>query len=263
MDRILIRDLEIRTAGKDGGICRYLLSAEAETDLRRAALSGGAVRGTDPEEMAATIMRTAAENIGAAPEAFLEETAKTLLLLYEDVRCVKLTAEKICTAADSSLYRTAYVIERGWHTASAALSSNSGNMKGYVTAAMKLLSGNDLLRVLKNSRVARFEKTEKGECVNTVLLLETILPADELLELLQVTEASAGRDYAKGRDECVLDADLLLYDDMISSDEHLLLPHPEIAKRAYVLKGLCETVPKMIHPVLKKTMEELGKELNA
>ena len=98
---------------------------------------------------------------------------------------------------------------------------------------------------------------------STVLMLETILPADELLELLQVTEAGAGRDYAKGKEECVLDADLLLYDDMISSDEHLLLPHPEIAKRAYVLKGLCETVPKMIHPVLKKTMEELGKELNA
>lgn len=260
MDQIIVKDLEVFTAGGDGRIVRHLLTAKLDTDLRRVSTAGGAIQGVSPESVAQQFLNTFEQQAGQKPEAILEKAAETVLLQNGDVRKVQLTLSRTIAGPGGSPYETAYMVTREWHTAYAAMSSNFGNMKNFVANGLKALSGNDLLRVLKNSRITHFDKSEKGECVNTVIELETLLPADELLQLLQVIEASLGRNYAAGSAECSLDLDLLLYDAEISADEHLLLPHPGLAKRAYVLKGMAEIAPYRYHPVLMKTMETLFKD---
>jgi len=54
-----------------------------------------------------------------------------------------------------------------------------------------------------------------------------------------------------------IDLDILLYADRITDSDRLKIPHPKIQNRWFVLKPLADLVPDMVHPVLKKTMNEL------
>jgi 2-amino-4-hydroxy-6-hydroxymethyldihydropteridine diphosphokinase len=55
----------------------------------------------------------------------------------------------------------------------------------------------------------------------------------------------------------IIDIDILFFNDDIVNEENLLIPHPEIPNRRFVLMPLNEIAPDMLHPGLKKTMKEL------
>ena len=54
-----------------------------------------------------------------------------------------------------------------------------------------------------------------------------------------------------------MDLDILLYGDAISAEPGLLLPRPDLLRRAYMLKPLADIAPDVVHPVEKKTIREL------
>jgi len=74
-------------------------------------------------------------------------------------------------------------------------------------------------------------------------------------------------EYALGRTREVpdgprtIDLDLLLYGDVLSDTEFLRLPHPRLHERRFVLEPLVEVAPRLVHPVLKKTVAELLESL--
>jgi 2-amino-4-hydroxy-6-hydroxymethyldihydropteridine diphosphokinase len=94
---------------------------------------------------------------------------------------------------------------------------------------------------------------------NAAVLLETALDPHELLQHLLAIEAAMGRDRAgvplKG--PRIIDLDLLLYGELQMADPHLILPHPAMHLRAFVLAPLAEIAPAMQHPILKATIEQL------
>lgn len=99
--------------------------------------------------------------------------------------------------------------------------------------------------------------------INAVGSLHTSLEPLELLREMFVIEKGLGRKRILNgipEDRC-LDLDLLYWDDLVSDDPFITLPHPEIANRLFVLKPLAEIAPELCHPVTGKTTEEMMRDL--
>jgi 2-amino-4-hydroxy-6-hydroxymethyldihydropteridine diphosphokinase len=95
---------------------------------------------------------------------------------------------------------------------------------------------------------------------NAVGLLQTLLSPEDLLAVMLQVEEELGRDRQKGRDRTI-DLDLLYYDDLVLATSSLNLPHPEIAKRRFVLAPLAELAPLHVHPILHQTSLEMMENL--
>ena len=61
----------------------------------------------------------------------------------------------------------------------------------------------------------------------------------------------------------VLDLDIILFDTMVLDTSNLVIPHPRMHKRHFVLKPICDIDPDIIHPVFNKTMQSLLEDLDA
>ena len=94
--------------------------------------------------------------------------------------------------------------------------------------------------------------------LNMVIKVETGLEPEELLFQLLDIEKEMGRvRTGKGYRSRVIDLDILLYDDLVINSGELVIPHPLLHKRMFVLEPLCEIAPDFVHPVLNKTIAEL------
>lgn len=93
---------------------------------------------------------------------------------------------------------------------------------------------------------------------NCVGIVETSLPPLELLKNLLRIESELGRDRGKNQDRTV-DLDILYYEDLALKTPELIVPHPDIQDRLFVLAPLEEVAPEYVHPVLLKTTVEMRK----
>ena len=96
---------------------------------------------------------------------------------------------------------------------------------------------------------------------NAVCTVETVLSPEELLEILAELEDSTGRERAEENAARALDLDILCYNNVIKGEGDLVLPHPRMHERAFVLHPLSEVMQNWRHPVLDKTVDEMIKTL--
>ena len=59
----------------------------------------------------------------------------------------------------------------------------------------------------------------------------------------------------------IIDLDIIFYDNLVSDDEFVVLPHPRMEEREFVLKPLAEIAPNKVHPLLNKRVFRLLEEL--
>ena len=93
---------------------------------------------------------------------------------------------------------------------------------------------------------------------------DSLLSPEEVLAVTQQIEKSLGRKEKSRQgqyaDRCI-DIDILLYDDRVIETPDMILPHPHMAERMFVLEPLAEIMPHLLHPLLKKTILQLKEEL--
>jgi 2-amino-4-hydroxy-6-hydroxymethyldihydropteridine diphosphokinase len=97
--------------------------------------------------------------------------------------------------------------------------------------------------------------------LNIVSILRTAVPPEELLLWLQKIESQMGRGEGKRWGPRLIDLDILLYDSLVFSSSRLVIPHPRMHQRSFVLLPLAEVVPQWRHPILGKGISQLAEEL--
>ena len=115
--------------------------------------------------------------------------------------------------------------------------------------------------VLKKSDIyvtSAWGNPDQPDFVNQVVCLETTLSAHELLNQLLKIEEELGRirDHQKWM-ERTMDIDILFFNDDVIETDVLKIPHPFIQERKFVLIPMAELAPKLMHPLLNKTIEML------
>ena len=98
---------------------------------------------------------------------------------------------------------------------------------------------------------------EQPNFLNGAMLLRTSLEAPELMAGLLGVEAALGRVRTVVNGPRVIDLDLLLFGDGVIEQAGLVVPHPRLAERRFVLEPLCEIAPDMVDPRRKTTIREM------
>ena len=105
-------------------------------------------------------------------------------------------------------------------------------------------------------------KSNQPWYVNGVVEISSSADPHKILEILLSIESSFGRQRKKKNESRVIDLDLLSYNDKLIETNSLVLPHPRMHLRNFVLKPILDIDPNWIHPLLKKTVKELIKEID-
>ncbi len=95
--------------------------------------------------------------------------------------------------------------------------------------------------------------------LNAIVIIESILLPLDLLKYLQYIENKRGRKRLEHWGARTLDLDILFYGNQIMSSSELIIPHPEIQNRKFVLMPLNEIASDFIHPILQKSILDLLK----
>lgn len=103
-------------------------------------------------------------------------------------------------------------------------------------------------------------KTDQPSFYNQALMINTPLPAIELLHTILLIENSMGRRRFEKYGPRVIDIDILLFNDEFIQLPNLKIPHPELVNRRFALAPLNAIAPEVVHPVLKKTIAVLLQE---
>lgn len=146
-----------------------------------------------------------------------------------------------------------------------ALGSNMGEGRKNLDLAIKMMNerGVSVKKVSTYIETEPYGYTEQDNFVNAVCIAETKLSPRELLETLLKIELEMGRVRIIKWGPRIIDLDILFYEDLIIDEEDLKVPHIEIQKRSFVLEPMNEISPDKIHPVFKKSVNQLLLDLNA
>ncbi|NDE09801.1 MAG: 2-amino-4-hydroxy-6-hydroxymethyldihydropteridine diphosphokinase [Chitinophagia bacterium] len=139
------------------------------------------------------------------------------------------------------------------------LGSNMGNSTELLSNAIEQIE-NKIGPLLLQSNLyatAAWGNTSQPDFLNQVIEVATQLDATETLKEILSIEKNMGRIRTVKNAPRIIDIDILFFNNEIINRIDLIVPHPEIQNRRFVLIPLNEIVPQMIHPVLNKTIDQL------
>ena len=144
------------------------------------------------------------------------------------------------------------------------LGSNMVDKQNYITEAINHISKLKNVEIKRTSSMivtAPYGKTDQPDFLNCVIEIDTDLLPEELLKKCLNIENQLGRIRNEKWGPRTIDIDLLFYEDKIINTELLVLPHPQLHKREFVLTSLNELCPDLIHPILNKKIKDIFMEL--
>jgi len=143
------------------------------------------------------------------------------------------------------------------------LGSNLGDRNLFLQQAIQYIEKN-ISPVIKMSSVYETQswgKTDAPDYLNQVIMLQTDIPAQTILQKILEIEIILGRRREEKWGSRTIDIDILFYGESVINEPGLQVPHPELHKRRFTLEPLNEIASEFIHPGLKKTIFQLINEL--
>ena len=142
--------------------------------------------------------------------------------------------------------------------------SNIGDRLAHIQNAIRALLKTEGLALQKISSVYKTDPVgyeAQAQFLNGVAAIQTHLPPLSLLHILKDIEAAVGRQHRVRWGPREIDLDILIYGDMCLRTEKLVIPHPEMHRRRFVLAPLAEIAPDVVHSVLQETVQTLLERL--
>jgi 2-amino-4-hydroxy-6-hydroxymethyldihydropteridine diphosphokinase len=152
------------------------------------------------------------------------------------------------------------------HIAFISVGSNIGDRKANCQSGIEAVAASGSVEL---TGVSKFYETEPVDYVdqdwfvNAVLRIETALAPLQLLNTLKDIEKTAGRSESALRfGPRILDLDILLFNDRVMKTDRLVIPHPRMHERRFVLKPICDIDPSVVHPLLKRSVQAIMGDLS-
>ena len=265
MDKLYLENIEIfanhgvfkeeKTLGQ-----KFIISLELTIDMREAAITGDLNKSVHYGELCHKIEEEFKRESYDLIETATEKLAEYILFNYDMVKKVKVMLKKPWAPIGRHLDYAAVEIERGWHKAYISIGSNIGDKKKNIEESIERIKNIKEIRVSKISTLietAPWGVEDQEEFLNGAIEIDTILSPKELIRTLLKIESDMKRERILRWGPRIIDLDVIFYDDLISSDEEIILPHPRMEERLFVLEPLNEIAPYMLHPIRNKRVFEL------
>jgi 2-amino-4-hydroxy-6-hydroxymethyldihydropteridine diphosphokinase len=144
------------------------------------------------------------------------------------------------------------------HIVYLALGSNVGNRAAHLKAAMAALPPQ--MEVKAKSQVYEtppWGYANQEKFLNQVIMVKTYLSPEMLIKHLKRLEVALGREATFQNGPRVIDIDILFYDDLVYESPTLVIPHPRLHERGFVLMPLMDIAPDLVHPVKQQSIRQL------
>jgi 2-amino-4-hydroxy-6-hydroxymethyldihydropteridine diphosphokinase len=145
-------------------------------------------------------------------------------------------------------------------TAYIGFGSNRGDREHYISCALQFLMSSPATQLCTLSSLYETEPVDGVGgpfFLNGVVKISTSLEPEDLLATLHSIESRLGRDTVHRHGPRTIDLDILLYGNRIIRTRNLIIPHPRMTHRSFVLFPLVEIEPTLVHPVEEKSVTEL------
>lgn len=239
---------------------RFFITAELGADLKAAASRDDIELSVDYGAIAQEMLRFATENRWNLIETLADRLAADLLLRFKGLTSAKIQVSKPGAPVPLPIQNISVTAERKKTMAFVALGSNMGDRNAYLSRAVELTEKEEGIRLIKVSKFIEtdpYGKTDQNDFLNAVMMIETILTPQELLDFCHQLEKDAKRVRKELWGPRTLDADILFYGREIISTENLNIPHPDLVNRDFVLIPMEEVAPWFTDPLTGKTMARL------
>lgn len=150
------------------------------------------------------------------------------------------------------------------HVAYIGFGSNIGDRLTHIQNAIHALSKTEGIILQEISSVYKTDPVgyeTQAHFLNGVAAIQTDLPPLSLLHALKDIETAIGRKHRIRWGPREIDLDILIYGDLCLQTEKLVIPHPEMHLRRFVLVPLAEIAPDLVHPVFQETVQTLLERL--
>lgn len=141
------------------------------------------------------------------------------------------------------------------------IGSNLGRRESIINQSIEMMSERcgEVFAVSSLYETEPWGFVAEQDFLNQVVAVRTEKSPHELLSELMKIEKELGRKRhdVEGYESRPIDLDILYYDDLIINDDDLILPHPRLHLRRFVLMPLCDVASDYIHPIFKKSSKEL------
>lgn len=247
---------------RDGQI--FYVNATLYTDVHKACEEDDLVYSVDYGDTCFFITEWMQNNTCLLLEAVAEKLARALLLKYDLICELDLEILKPHAPIKLPFGSVSVKVHRGWHRSYIGVGSNIGDREYHIKGAVEALKAHPLIKVKKVSDLIvtkPYGGVEQEDFLNGALELETLLNPEELLETLHEIENAEGRKRDIHWGPRTLDLDILFFDDLRYRSETLVIPHPDLQNRRFVLEPLAMIAPYICHPIVEKTVAALLREL--
>ena len=269
MDKIYIKDLEVYAhhgvfqEEKNLGQ-RFLISLELFLSLREAGITDDLTKTVHYGELCQLVEEEFKKESYDLIEKATEKLAEFILLKYDLVQRVKVKIKKPWAPIGKPLKYAAVEVDRSWHTSYIGIGGNMGDKEKNVKGALELINNSYHTKITKTSKFYETRPVgylEQEDFLNCAIEVKTLLNPLELVRFLLSIEKEFKRERVIRWGPRTLDLDVLLYDNIISSLEEIILPHPRMQERMFVLEPLCDIAPYVIHPILNKPIIQIKASL--